>query len=154
MPKPSPTSSRTGSTLYLRERERLRKRAKRNGEPCWLCSRPIDWTAPANTPHAFEADHAISHADGGSDRLDNLRPSHHLCNRRRGRKAITHTPTSRYGFRNDSGAWNPTTRDWFAPGPAAPEPEEPSGPAFVHTTRGAVPVPLTPKETPTRDHPQ
>jgi 5-methylcytosine-specific restriction endonuclease McrA len=51
--------------------------------PCWLCGEPIDYDAPAGSPDAFEADHAIPLAHGGSDVLGNLRPAHHRCNRGR-----------------------------------------------------------------------
>lgn len=135
--------SRTGTTLYMRERARLLRRAKKNGEPCWLCGRPIDFSAPANTPHAFEADHAIAAADGGSDRIENLRSAHHLCNRRRGRGTATvAAQTTPHGFRGHDGSWNPTTRDWLSD-PAQPEPlaTTPNEILRVHTTRG--PIDLT-----------
>lgn len=56
--------------------------------PCWLCSQPIDYDAPANSPNAFELDHFLPQ-DDYPDLVfehDNFRPAHCSCNRARGKR--------------------------------------------------------------------
>ena len=52
--------------------------AERWGQVCWLCHKPI--------VGQVSPDHVVPVAFGGSDDLDNLRPSHLRCNIRRGTK--------------------------------------------------------------------
>lgn len=61
------------------------------GTACYLCEGEIDLTAPrrAGVPGweaSFWRDHYIPISQGGSDTLDNLRPSHALCNIKKGNK--------------------------------------------------------------------
>lgn len=65
-------------------------RAKRL--PCWLCGKPIDYTAHHNSPWAFCVDEVIPRSKGGSS-LDpaNLRPAHRWCNGSRNNRAPTRT---------------------------------------------------------------
>lgn len=51
------------------------------GSVCWLCGRPITGTV--------SVDHVIPRSKGGSDDLDNCRPSHLECNVRRGNRTPT-----------------------------------------------------------------
>ena len=46
------------------------------GTNCWLCHQPIIGKV--------SPDHVIPVALGGSDDIENLRPAHLLCNKRRG----------------------------------------------------------------------
>lgn len=45
------------------------------GRVCWLCNLPIDGRV--------SPDHVIPVSLGGGDSIDNLRPSHESCNKRR-----------------------------------------------------------------------
>ena len=68
--------------------------------PCHLCGQPIDYTAAAQEPSAFEADHKLPVATHPHLALQvgNLLPSHSSCNRSRGSKVV------------ESGDW--VTADW------------------------------------------
>lgn len=55
-------------------------------EPCWICGQPIDYTAPATHPDAFELDHfypVSTHPELAEDPA-NFRASNGSCNRSRG----------------------------------------------------------------------
>lgn len=105
--------SRTGSTAYREARTRLFRRSRRENAPCQICRKPIDYGLRYPDPESFSADHTTAHAHGGADRLANLRPTHLVCNQRRGAgPAVLAPQTSEHGFRTASGAWNPTTRAW------------------------------------------
>lgn len=57
---------------------------------CWLCGKPIDYKAKAETPHAFELDHAMpvsTHPELAYE-PSNFRASHSACNRSRGNTPI------------------------------------------------------------------
>lgn len=69
---------------YTKRRDALRRRAKREGIPCWLCHEQIDWDVPWKHARSFTADHVDSLANGGSLYGD-LRVAHRGCNSRRGR---------------------------------------------------------------------
>lgn len=82
------------------ERNRLRSAAHRTvtdqevidtyGTDCHLCGDPIDMQAPRypaggeGWERGFQREHVIALANGGPDTLDNTRPSHALCNVRKG----------------------------------------------------------------------
>lgn len=60
------------------------------GTNCYSCHEPIDLSAPRGTrfngwEKGLHIDHLISIADGGPDTLENVRPSHGLCNLIKGR---------------------------------------------------------------------
>jgi hypothetical protein len=46
---------------------------------CGICGEPVDWAD-------LDIDHTVPRMVGGSDALENLRASHHLCNMNRGVK--------------------------------------------------------------------
>ena len=55
------------------------------GTDCFICSKPIDLTAPRQCGkpgwrHALHIDHLIPISRGGTDTLDNVRPTHGECN--------------------------------------------------------------------------
>lgn len=55
-------------------------------QPCWLCNRPINYSLEHPHPESFSVDHAKTvkeHPELGDDPL-NFRPSHLVCNQRRG----------------------------------------------------------------------
>lgn len=62
------------------------RKCKANNVPCWLCSKPIDYTLPYKHPEAFNLDHAIplSVRPELADDHNNFRSSHAVCNSRRG----------------------------------------------------------------------
>jgi len=92
--------SRTSPQIYLKQRKRFKADCQARNAPCWLADRcvlngqPIDYTAKAFTPYAFEVDHAIP----ASVRPDlnyavaNWRPSHAKCNRARQAKHVDEMP--------------------------------------------------------------
>ena len=58
------------------------------GSDCYLCSKPIDldaprWTAIEGWENGLHLDHVIRISEGGKDCLENVRPSHGLCNLQR-----------------------------------------------------------------------
>jgi 5-methylcytosine-specific restriction endonuclease McrA len=58
------------------------------GTDCYLCKKPIDLDAPrrAGMPgweKGLQIDHVYPIMRGGSDTLDNVRPTHGLCNNRK-----------------------------------------------------------------------
>lgn len=66
----------------------LRRRARRDNEPCWICGRPIDFDADWRDPLSFTADHVVPIALGGSMRGE-MRPCHRSCNSRRSTRDAT-----------------------------------------------------------------
>lgn len=60
------------------------------GEPCWICSKPIDTRTPAEggpplrSRWSFSADHLKARSRGGASILANYLPAHYGCNSRRG----------------------------------------------------------------------
>lgn len=59
------------------------------GTDCTICGEPIDFTAPRRIgkpgwERGLHIDHVLSVADGGPDTLDNVRPTHGLCNLKKG----------------------------------------------------------------------
>lgn len=88
----------------LRERARIRSAAHRMvtdaevidtyGMNCHLCGEPVDMEAP-RTPAkgigwelGFQREHVVALANGGADTLENTRPSHALCNVKKGIKEL------------------------------------------------------------------
>lgn len=55
------------------------------GNECYLCNNPIDlsaprWTAKPGWQNGLHIDHLIPVSKGGPDTLENVRPTHGLCN--------------------------------------------------------------------------
>lgn len=74
------------SQRYKDLRTSYRADCERNTKPCWLCSDPINYTLPKEHPEAFNLDHAIPVRERPDLLCDpaNFRPSHKVCNERRG----------------------------------------------------------------------
>lgn len=71
-----------------------RARLRSLGRGCWICrafgrADAIDYALPARDPMAFEADHLIPLAKGGTDELDNLDATHRACNEWRSDRSVT-----------------------------------------------------------------
>lgn len=67
-------------------RAEFRRKCKARNAPCWLCGKPIDYELPRQHPDCFNVDHAIplSMRRDLADDINNFRPSHRICNERRG----------------------------------------------------------------------
>lgn len=72
-----------------------RDHARAVNEPCWICKRPIDWSAPPRSPRSYSADHYTPTSLGGGDALSNLRTACYGCNSARGNTTRGEYPTSR-----------------------------------------------------------
>lgn len=66
---------------------RFRAQCERDGDSCWLCGQPIDYTiVDPYDDGSFEADHLYpvsTHPQFAAD-MENLRASHRACNSARG----------------------------------------------------------------------
>jgi 5-methylcytosine-specific restriction endonuclease McrA len=70
----------------------------RDGSTCWICGYKLVHDAPALSPLRTSLDHVVEVADGGSNRNENLRLAHAVCNNVRGQvyAALTQgTPIAR-----------------------------------------------------------
>lgn len=72
------------SRTHTRRDRTLARAVRRRGDDCHLCGEPIDYDLPPGHPQAFEADHIIPVAVGGTSTLDNIAASHRVCNQRKG----------------------------------------------------------------------
>ena len=63
-------------------RDRARAKLRKEGRPCHICGRPVDYSRPwsAQDPLCFEADHVVPLEKGGADTVENFAPSHRGCN--------------------------------------------------------------------------
>ncbi|WP_419703763.1 HNH endonuclease [Promicromonospora sp. NFX87] len=110
------TTSRTGTTVYLNRRARFLAKARREGWPCALCGKPIDYSLKRPHPGAFQLDHITPYSRGGAD-LDpaNWQPSHASCNRAKSDSVDMPTLKERpdYPHTVDTGGRvNRLTREW------------------------------------------
>lgn len=102
------TTSRTGTSTYLRNRGRVLRQAQRDGlthcpgVPGRTCGVQLDYAVPL-TPASAETDHIVEHRQGGSDDVDNLRVICRTCNLWRNRKQPVAIPSPEQF---------PTSRDW------------------------------------------
>jgi hypothetical protein len=84
----SSPSERRGYSGTAAERQMVEAVLEAYGGSCVYCHLPIDLEAPRRSDRGLELAHVIPHADGGPFELDNLRPSHRICNRTSGREPI------------------------------------------------------------------
>jgi hypothetical protein len=72
---------------WTKASRRLRVWAEAEDAPCWICGKPIDYTAPQSSRWSFTADHLDPIGKGGDldPGMDGLRPAHRRCNSRRGK---------------------------------------------------------------------
>lgn len=71
----------------------LRRKARREGSPCWICGHPIAWDAHWKDRMSFTYDHVDAVANGGSMRGAG-RVAHRGCNSRRGNRKTDIAPVS------------------------------------------------------------
>lgn len=65
-------------------RRELRQWWKRQGLPCQICGRPIDYSLPSGHPWSFEVDEKVPVSRGGDPlSKDNTGPAHRECNRQK-----------------------------------------------------------------------
>lgn len=79
-------AQRRGGSRWRLVRKMALNRDRKANAPCWICGRPIDYTAAPQTPNAWEPDHVkpVELYPELEYDLDNIRPSHCSCNRSRG----------------------------------------------------------------------
>lgn len=61
----------------------------RDGESCWLCTRPFDFSATPNSKKAPTIEHLVAKSLGGGSELSNLVLTHPHCNRQLADKPLT-----------------------------------------------------------------
>lgn len=62
----------------------FRRLRERDGDHCWLCLEPIDFTIDSmEDPMRPSRDHVVPVARGGTDELGNMRLAHAGCNSER-----------------------------------------------------------------------
>jgi 5-methylcytosine-specific restriction endonuclease McrA len=62
---------------------RVTRLRKRDGDGCWLCLSPIDFSLPSADQMSRSVDHVIPRSLGGPDREWNRRLAHRKCNAER-----------------------------------------------------------------------
>jgi len=74
---------------YKELRATFRSKCKANSLPCWLCGNTIDYYLPSAHQDAFNLDHAVPRSQRPDLAEDpaNFRPSHKICNEKRGADA-------------------------------------------------------------------
>ncbi|QOR56227.1 HNH endonuclease [Gordonia phage Linetti] len=87
--------------------DKFRHRCREEEPDCWICGEPIDYIS-RGTRWSFNVDHYIPRYHGGTDDEKNLRPSHVLCNGRRGHRLPEQTIW--IGTKED-GRWHNETFD-------------------------------------------
>lgn len=87
-------------------RDRLWRRVRALGEPCWICGLPIPLDMPARHPLSFELDELLPVSKGGSPvDPDNVAGAHRCCNLWRAAKSAAHVGRVRSLVRVRYGAW-------------------------------------------------
>lgn len=62
-------------------RRKLLARLRAMGEPCWICTLPIDYALPGGHPLSMECDELVPVSKGGSPTdFANAAPAHRCCN--------------------------------------------------------------------------
>jgi 5-methylcytosine-specific restriction endonuclease McrA len=72
-------------TNSVGRRGKLATLLARDGATCWICRYPLVPDAVPNSPLRTSFDHVVEVAEGGSNRNENLRLAHAVCNNARGR---------------------------------------------------------------------
>jgi 5-methylcytosine-specific restriction endonuclease McrA len=72
-----------------------------HGTNCHICNLPIDFSAPrqVSSPgweNALHLDHVIPLSKGGSDQIENVKPSHGKCNLIKGNTLLSESKHPRY----------------------------------------------------------
>jgi hypothetical protein len=59
---------------------KVEKLRARDGDACWLCTRPMDFTAVPNSKKAPTIEHLVPRSLGGGGEMSNLVLTHQACN--------------------------------------------------------------------------
>lgn len=70
----------SGITRAKSKRKTIRMR---DGDVCWICGCPIDFSLPRRHAEAATLDHVIPRSKGGENHNDNLKLAHRVCNQKR-----------------------------------------------------------------------
>ncbi|QOP65414.1 HNH endonuclease [Gordonia phage Diabla] len=89
------------------QKDLFRFRCREEKPDCWICGEPIDYETRGGH-WSLNVDHYIPRYHGGTDDEKNLRPSHMLCNSRRGHRLPSMTIW--IGTKED-GRWHNETFD-------------------------------------------
>jgi 5-methylcytosine-specific restriction endonuclease McrA len=61
------------------------------GNFCHICLNSIDLSLNRRDPMGFQVDHVIPLSKGGEDKINNVKPSHAICNQQKGNNELTVT---------------------------------------------------------------
>jgi len=61
---------------------------KSYGPTCYLCEKVIDLNVPRTSRYGLTVDHVVPLSKGGKDTLENLRPTHWICNIQKSDKTL------------------------------------------------------------------
>lgn len=101
----------------------------RDGDGCWLCTRPLDFTAVPNSKNAPTIEHLLAKSLGGGDQLANLVLCHKACNLHLADRPVAKKEEMRVKFHINA-AKIAATRS--ASPSQAPESEQPAKTASPH----------------------
>lgn len=84
-PEWTPKSAGRSGSRWRTVRKQAFERDLAANAPCWICGKPIDYTAQSG-PDSWQPDHVLTVHDFPQYALDvtNLKPSHARCNNQRG----------------------------------------------------------------------
>lgn len=86
-------ASRTGTSQWKKVRKRALYLAQQQGiDKCPYCDVELDYTRGLQ-PNSAEPDHVIAHANGGQDRIENLKVCCRKCNQSKGDRSAPKTST-------------------------------------------------------------
>jgi 5-methylcytosine-specific restriction endonuclease McrA len=85
---------------------KIQKIRDRDGDCCWLCHKPMVYGEDVSPSMRLSVDHYIPRKWGGSNRLENLRLAHTICNSHR---EIRFPETMRFTEEEITCLTNPTT---------------------------------------------
>ena len=86
-------TSRTGTSQWKKVRKRALYLARQQGiTHCPYCKVKLDYDI-TRTPSSAEPDHVFAHANGGEDKLENLRVCCRKCNQSKGDRPAPKTST-------------------------------------------------------------
>ena len=89
-------------------KEQVEALRKRDGGKCWLCDKPIDFTAEPNSDRAPTREHLVPECQNGPSTPHNLVLCHPPCNRKLGDLPVAEKVRMRDQFREE--AWKAAMR--------------------------------------------
>jgi len=120
------------SSLTMKDRIRAR-----NGDKCWLCTRPLDFAAAPNSKKAPTIEHLDPLSRGGSKAIDNLVLCHPGCNKQLGDRPRADKERMRIKWHanaaNDAAKASVKAPPAVPPAPSARAPTLPAAPKPART---------------------